>query len=455
MSKISFKALGGAGEVGANCYIVDIDDFRLLLDCGLHPKKEGFEALPAFAHLDRAPDAVLVTHAHIDHCGGVPYLVKLYPHVVPYATPATVRIMDRMLHNSVSVMGILKREQGIDEYPLYEHGDVDVALRKAYGIPMYQEFALHPEKDIVARFTPAGHVLGSASIEVRSGDHRLFYTGDICTVDQELMPRFELPDAPNTINTLVIESTYGANEKADHYDYASEIHRLGTNIANVLDEGGSVLIPSFAVGRSQELLNIIDRLQRDSVIPRVPVYASGLGRAVYELYDRFANELRPNSDLAPLSRFERVGDVWDPKVTRKLLAEQSIVVATSGMMIKNTPSALIAQDMVKESHHGIFFVGYCDPDTLGFSVKHAKPGDRLQFVDGGEKVKMVLENIDSYHFSAHAPRKALLEVAEAIDAETIIFVHGDPDAVEWMENNCGNGARRYIPATGEEIVLQS
>lgn len=454
MSTISFTPLGGAGEVGANCYVIDIDDFRIVLDCGLHPKKEGFDALPDFARLDRPPHAVLITHAHIDHCGGLPYLLKLHPHTVPYATDATVRIMDRMLHNSVSVMGILKKEQGIEEYPLYEHGDVDVALRKTYGIPLGQEFVLHQEKAIRARFTSAGHVLGSASIEIRTPDHALFYTGDICMVDQELMPKFVYPEDTDSINTLIIESTYGANEKGDTYDYASEIQRLGNDIASVIDADGTVLVPAFAVGRTQELLNIIARLQQSGAIPNVPVYASGLGRAVYEIYARFTHELKQNSDLAPLSQFDRVGDVWDPKVTRELLSKPSIIVATSGMMIRNTPSALIAQEMVKEERHGIFFVGYCDPDTLGFQVKHAKKGDTLQFVLGGGPVEVVLENIGSYHFSAHAPRKALQEVARRIAPDNVIFVHGDSDAVEWMNNNCANGASKYVPVLGEEIVLQ-
>ena len=454
LSEIKFTSLGSVGEVGASGHLIEIGGLRVLLDCGLHPKEEGKAALPDFSYLEKAPDAVVISHAHVDHCGSVPYLLKNHPSTLPYATPATVRIMDRMLHNSVAVMGKLRAERGIDDYPLYDHGDVETMMRRIYGIDYDQEFALRSDSPVRARFGPAGHVLGSATVHLSAAGHSVFYTSDICTADQELLGGFAPPPDLGEVDTLIIESTYGANEDADRNEYSSEILRFGKAITEVIERGGTVLVPSFALGRAQEILNIVARLQESGMVPEVPVYASGLGRAVYETYLAFSELLRPDAVLRPLGQFDSVGDVWNPSVARRLTQTPSIIVATSGMMIENTPSAMIAREMVGEEQHGIFFVGYCDPDTLGYKVKQAKPGDQLTFASGMEPVEMRLQNIEWFHFSAHAPRSALRRVIDTINAKNVVFVHGDPPALEWMHDNCGNGCAKFTPRIGETIQLK-
>ena len=129
-SPISFTPLGGGREIGANSYLIRTDEQQFVIDCGTHPKKDGIESLPDLSLLERAPDAVIVSHAHVDHCGAVPYLVQRFPTTDVYTTAATMGVMDRMLHNSVSVMRILARERNIKGYPLYSHEDVDFALRR-------------------------------------------------------------------------------------------------------------------------------------------------------------------------------------------------------------------------------------------------------------------------------------------------------------------------------------
>lgn len=453
MGVVKFVSLGGVREIGASAHLIEMGGIKVLLDCGLHPKKEGLAALPDFSVLEGAPDAVIITHAHVDHCGSLPYLTSRFPSTIPYATAPTLQIMDRMLHNSVSVMGRIKDEQGIEAYPLYEHEDVDTALRKAYSIGMEQEFALTPSSPLRATFYPAGHVLGSASVKLSTPDHTLFYTSDICTIDQELMGAFSVPSELDSPDTLVVESTYGANGEADDIVYRDEITRFGRAIAQVIERGGTVLVPSFALGRAQEILNMVARLQEEGMIPDVPIYASGLGRAVYEIYRRFDDQLRPDAYVRPLDQFLPVGDVWNPKVVRRLLKSPGIIVATSGMMIENTPSAMIAEHLIQHEHHGIFFVGYCDPETLGHRVKNAQIGDRLVFSTAAPPVKVVLENIEWYHFSAHAHRRGLQDVVKAMKARNIVFVHGDEPAVEWMHENCGDGSTKFAPRIGEPIEL--
>ncbi len=450
---IIFSVLGGGGEVGANCFQVGFNGYQLLLDCGTHPKKEGYDALPEFSLLNRAPDALLVSHGHVDHCGSMPYLLRQFPGVTTYTTLPTARIMDRMLHNSVTVMETMAKERGIQEYPLYDHEDVGYSLRRVECFDFDQPFPLGADGEIEVSFHHSGHVLGSASLLIRMPGHTLLYTGDICETDQELMGGYTPLNEKVKVDTLVIESTQGASDETSIYPYFQESLRLGEYIRRVLKGGGCVLLPSFALGRMQEILNIVGRLQEEHLIPEVPVYASGLGRAIYEVYNRFPEYLAPDAELRPLEQFGRIGNVFDPGVVERLLSEPCILVATSGMMLENTPSSLIAQEMVKYNHHGIFFVGYVDPDTLGHRLLKAKPGDRLRFALGQPSVEIKLENIRRLHFSAHATRNALRKIIERTKPKNVVYVHGDPGALAWMRDNTGNGFRSYVPSIGQQLTL--
>lgn len=452
---LKLTPLGGGREIGANSYLVQIAGHDIILDCGVHPKKEGNGSLPRFSLLRKAPEAVIISHGHVDHCGALPQLLKQFPSTTVYATRATVGVMECMLHNSVSVMCILAREKSIREYPLYTHEDVEFTIARACPVELEEEFALNGNGAVSVRFSHAGHVLGSASMLIRLPGHTLFYTGDICNTDQELMRARSFPLDGEKVDTLIIESTYGANVDADHADYQEQAERLRKAIVEVLDRGGSVLVPAFALGRTQEMLNIIARFQDMGGIPDVPVYASGLGRAVYELYYRYPDYLHPEAVLQPLSRFGRVGDVWNPAVTRTLLEEPSIIVATSGMMVENTPSAILAEAFIQDPRNGIFFVGYVDPDTLGYKVFHARKGAMLSFGHGRPMTPVALGNIRHFHFSAHAPRKALHEEIERINPKNVIFVHGDPEAIDWMYEETGNGRCKYSPVLGETITVEA
>jgi len=451
---IQLSVLGGGGEVGANCFQLAIGGQHVILDSGTHPKKDGLHALPQFDMLTRAPDVLLLSHAHQDHCGSIPYLMRRYPGLRAHATVPTVRIVERMLHNSVSVMGLLARERGIKDYPLYEHEDVEYAMQRFEGHLFDKPFKLPLKVPVEACFRPSGHVLGSASIVLKTPGHSILYSGDVCQTRQELIDGYEPPIPGEGIDTLIIESTHGANDLGGIVSYQDEIYRMGAEVAKVLEAGGTVLIPSFALGRTQEVLNFMSRLQEEGLVPDVPVYASGLGRAVYEIYNKFTDYLLPDAILRPLDNFGRIGNVWKPGVVKKLISKPCIIVATSGMMLENTPSSLIAEEMVKTNKHGIFFVGYLDHETLGYKLFHANPGDALAFGLDRPAVPVTLENIQRFSFSAHAPRAALQEIITQVAPKNVVFVHGDRDAIDWMSANTGNGFTTYAPEIGQTITLE-
>jgi Cft2 family RNA processing exonuclease len=454
-NSINFCVLGGAGEVGASCFEVACEGQSILLDAGTHPKKEGYASLPEFSLLTRSPDAAIISHAHVDHCGSLPYLLRQFPGVRSFATVPTARLIDRMLHNSVSVMNTIRKERGIEEYPLYEHEDVSYALRLMKGIDLDTPFELPVRGEFQAEFLHSGHVLGSASILLRMPGHTLFYTADICETDQELMGRYRPLPADVQVNTLVIESTHGATGDSEARVYKDEIEKLSDAVASVLRGGGIALIPSFALGRTQEIVNIIARKQEEGHIPMAPIYASGLGRAIYEIYDRFPEYLAPGAELRPLSQFKRIGNVWSPEVVRSLTSEPAVIVATSGMMLENTPSALIAEELMKSNHHGIFFVGYLDHETLGYKLLHSEMGDKLRFGLGRPPAERKLENVKRFHFSAHAPRAELRRVIDRINPKNVVFVHGDPAAIEWMREHTAGGRNAFAPTVGQTLTLEA
>lgn len=454
-SPIRFTVLGGGGEVGASCFEVARDGQSILLDCGTHPKKEGNAALPEFSLLTRPPDACLISHGHVDHCGSLPYLLRQFPGVRSWATVPSMRLIDRMLHNSVSVMNTVRKEKGVEEYPLYDHEDVSYALRLMKAVEMDTPFQLPTQNPVEATFTHAGHVLGSASILLKMEGHTLFYTADICESDQELMSRYRPLDASVKVDTLVIESTLAATDESLSRVYKEEVEKLTMATAGVLRGGGVVLLPSFALGRTQEIVNIIARKMEEGQIPRVPIYVSGLGRAIYEVYERFTDYLRHDADLRPLDNFKRLGNVWSPEALLAMLREPCVIVATSGMMMENTPSALIAEELVKSNHHGIFFVGYLDHDTLGYKLLHSSVGDKLRYGLGRPNVERKLENIKRFQFSAHAPRAELRRVIERIKPKNLVFVHGDPEALDWMKEHAGQGYNAFRPTVGQTLTLES
>ncbi|MCA1902688.1 MAG: MBL fold metallo-hydrolase [Candidatus Hydrogenedens sp.] len=451
---VNLTILGGGGEIGANCYQVSYANEYILLDCGIHPKKEGFESLPNFDRMENFPDAVLITHGHVDHCGSLPYLIRLFPHFKVHATLPTIRIIERMLHNSVVVMNTLRKERGIYDYPLYQHDDVENLMETTRAHLYNNLFDVSNKSIFKALFNPAGHVLGSGSILLEIDSYKILYTGDISSGNQELLGPYQSFDWLDEVDTIIIESTQGALDEEQINPYFDEALRLADNINHVIKKEGCVLIPTFALGRTQEVANILARLQEEGILAKVPIYISGLGRAIYDIYEQFREYLDQNSHLRPLNIFRKLGNVWEPDIVKKLISTPSIIIATSGMMVENTPSALIAQEMVKEKHHGIFFVGYIDPETLGFKLLEAPEGAELQFQLDVPPVKVKLRNIKRFHFSGHANRKALLDLIYQLKPKNVILVHGDPPALRWMKENINSNTNCFVPQNGSTISLE-
>ena len=285
--------LGGAGEIGANSYYLRAGGAGLLLDAGMHPKKEGPAALPRFDAIDDEVDHVLITHAHLDHVGALPVAMRRFPRARLHMTYAAWRFAHRMLKNSANVMR--RRAETEPTAPLYGFDAVEALEDLIETHDESRPFRLG--RGPTCTFVPAGHIPGAAGVLVEADGRRFFYTGDTCGSAQSLVPGAVYPDAP--LDVLLTETTYGANLVADGVKREEVIRRFTASVDRVVRAGGTALVPVFALGRAQELLFLLwVQRQKGRLDPDVPVYLTGLARAVTRLYDDTRRETpRRDPDL--------------------------------------------------------------------------------------------------------------------------------------------------------------
>jgi len=424
--------------IGATSWFVDFEGHRLLLDSGIHPKREGRESLPLFDLVkDREVDAIAITHCHHDHVGSLPVALRYFPKAHVLMTELSYFLVERVLHNSVNVMIRQRDELGIREYPLFSHNEVDEIA------PVFQGFKYNREVDWAAyhkaragflsptlEFYDAGHALGSAGVMVRGKQETLFFTGDVCFHDQTILKSARFQDVQADV--LIMETTRGNRELPQGATRASEVDRLSRAIQGVLKRRGSVLIPSFALGRTQEILAFLALLMEDGRLEPQPVYIGGLGRVFTEIYDLEAH--RAHRQYPNLQLHEALNlIVLDQKQAEKMkLASGRLFVITAGMMSEHTAAHDLAVRMLGDERHGIFFVGYTDPDTPGGRLKAAQPGDKfLMSASAGEVTRKC--QVEDFDLTAHANRDDLLNFVGEVDPRVVILGHGEDASRNWFE----------------------
>ncbi len=458
----SFTVLGGGEEIGANAYLLEIDGLSFLLDAGIHPKKYGRESLPDYEGISAELEAIFISHAHLDHVGSLPLISRQHPQASIFATIPTKDIALRMLHNTVTVMNIFREEKGYLEYPFFEHEDLWPLEREIIGLqfspPAFSSLArnrrhgerLRLRNNIRAHFIPSGHVLGAAGLSIRQGRRELYYTGDISLKDQALIAGGEIPEDP--IDTLILECTYANDPGYYSQTRSQQVAQFAREAEFILSAGGCILIPAFALGKTQELISIIHSLMRQGRIPSVPLYISGLGKSITEIYQEHRRYLRPSTSPLDFELFSVLG--WlDDLAVEALLKKPCMIVATNGMMVENTPSARIGRFLVQEERHAIFFCGYIDPDTLGYRVFHAQPGEELIFSSESDPVAVMTPNIRRFYLSSHADRYELLELARKLHPRNIILVHGEKEGLEFMQEEFGGETLVFKGEKGKKIKL--
>jgi Cft2 family RNA processing exonuclease len=458
---MKFTNLTRRTEIGANSYYLELDGHRLVLDCGMHPKFEGEEALPNFKPLlDRRLDAIIISHAHQDHIGTLPVLMRRQPHARVFMPEATAAIGDALLHNSVNVMTRQREELGVMLYPLFTHRETDRATDLWQSCPFRQRITISGERarageagEPTFEFYDAGHVLGSAGILLRGESQTVFYTADVNFDDQTIMQTAVFPD--EGVDILIMECTRGDHARPPEWSRDAEEERLANAIVEAFDRGGCVLIPVFALGKTQELLGMLYQFRRADVIQDCPIYIGGLSAKMTEIYDA-----RSGMSRRQLPRLQLLPEI-DPFVLNGQTINEAtarggrIYALSSGMMTPKTLSNIFARRVIENPRHSIFFVGYADPLSPAGILREAKPEQEI-VLDSDEPPQRVRCQLKQFQFSAHASRESLVAYTKKLAPKKVVLVHGDPPAVDSIRAKLLielPGVEVIVPAPGLEIEL--
>jgi Cft2 family RNA processing exonuclease len=345
-------------------------------------------------------------------------------------TTSSRMLIERMLHNSASVMLRQKEEEDIPDYPLFTHEDIDRIARRMTGVGFGQPKKFKSGRDEVeVTLHPAGHVAGAAAAEIRHKHRSIFFTGDVLFENQRTLPGAKFP--AGHFDTLVTETTRGNTERHPEKTRGTEMARLVESINSTIQKGGSFLIPVFALGRMQEILSIIHDARKFRRLVDCPIYGSGLGMDLVDYFDEIGRKTRhiqfnrgivKDLKVRPLPRMLKPGE--DPK-------QNALYIISSGMLVERTPSYTLASGLLGHANNTIGFVGYCDPDTPGGKLLASKPGETFLFETAHVKTK-IKARVERFELSGHADREELLQFAVQTGARSIVLTHGDPPARAWF-----------------------
>jgi Cft2 family RNA processing exonuclease len=288
---------------------------------------------------------------------------------------------------------------------------------------------------------------------IRSEGKSFFYTGDVNFEDQTIQTGARFPESP--VDVLLMETTRGDAPVPAGFNRVSEEERFARAVASALEEGASVTIPVFALGKTQEVMAMLWRMQRERIIPPTPIYIGGLGSKITAVYDSMAGQVERNmphlrlmNDVAP---YVAGGSEIRSLSPRK----RAIYALSSGMMTENTLSNIFARKVLPDSSQYLFFVGYADPSSPGGVVRSARQGDHVRLDKHGDPVPFHCHR-DIFTLSAHARREDLLSYAVKVRPKTVLLVHGDDPAVQWFRKELSQAlpdSKIIAPMPGDTMEL--
>ena len=463
--KLTF--LGANHEVTGSCTLLEAAGQRYLIDCGMEQGKDMYENQP----IPVAPgeiDGVLVTHAHIDHTGLLPLLVRNGFRGRIYATDPTVELCGIMLRDSAHIQEFEaewknrkgQRSGAEPVEPMYTVQDAEAAMKLFVGKAYEQRFQLAP--GIEARFVDVGHLLGSASIElwITEGETttKLVFSGDIGNLDQ---PIIKDPAYIKEADYAFMESTYGDRSHGPKPDYVSELAKI---LQRTFDRGGNVVIPSFAVGRTQEMLYFIRRIKTENLLPEHPnfeVYIDSplaveatnvFHENVSDCFDEEAMELI-SAGINPI-KFPglRVAVSSDESKMINFDKKPKVIISASGMCEAGRIRHHLKHNLWR-SDSTVLFVGYQVPGTLGYALLNGAKKVKLF----GEEIEVRASIVNLPGISGHADKNQLTEWLGAIKnkPEHVFIVHGEESTAESFANHVHEtfGYDAVAPYSGDAYDL--
>jgi metallo-beta-lactamase family protein len=423
--KITF--LGAADTVTGSRHLVEFGGQRILLDCGM------FQGYKIFRERNWAPpppelqrlDAVVISHAHLDHSGWLPALVKHGYRGRIYASPATRDLAEVLLQDSARLQeedarranryGYSRHDKAL---PLYTTADAKRAVAKIATLDPARALAIG---DVTVSLTPVGHLLGACAVTLAAGRERLVFSGDIGRSDDLLMPA---PQKVAGADVLLVESTYGNR----WHPPGDPVARLGEIVAQTVRRGGSVLLPSFAVGRAQALLLALQRLKADDAIPaELPIFLdSPMAASATELYRRHRKLLRvPEAEVRALTDGVRIVGTAQESMRLCRLRYPAVIISASGMATGGRVLHHL-KAMAPEARHHIVFAGFQVGGSRGAHLVAGATEVKIH----GEYVPVRAQVSSLEGLSGHADSDGLMAWLRGLrkPPRQTFVVHGDPDA---------------------------
>lgn len=416
---MKLQFFGATKTVTGSCFLLEARDKNILIDCGIFQEndKEYLNYEPFHFNPGKI-DLVILSHAHLDHSGLIPKLVKEGFKSKIITTPATKDLLEIMLFD---VLKVQKNEN--NKQLLYDENNIQKAIKQIEVLPYRKEFNFD---GIIIKFLDAGHILGSATVEIKIYGKKIVFSGDIGRKDY---PILKDPEPPSEADYLLIESTYGNRL---HKSLNESINELLEAIKDTFKKGGNVIIPAFAVGRTQDLLYILNRSVKNGIIEPINVYLdSPLAEEATRIYlshlevfdDKALREFRNAKKTALKLHF--IESVAESKQLNGIKSS-AVIIAGSGMCQGGRVIYHLYHNIHREEC-SIVFAGFQAKDTLGRKI-----------VDGEKEVpilgKMIPVRARIYTiggFSAHADRDELLQWISSIKTKPEIFLlHGEHEVIE-------------------------
>jgi len=422
---------GGAMEVGRSCIEVKTDQSSVLFDCGIKLSPEG----PEYPILkDANPDCIFISHAHLDHTGSLPVLVHSGVNPAIFSTHMTKALTKELLKDSLKIA----LAENLEE--LYDRGDVHKTI-KLHRKAKYNKTKHF--KDFDFEFFNAGHIPGSASILLDYGNKKLVYTGDTKVLDTELVKGADLSYCKESIDVLIVESTYGGEVHPDRGKIEKEFLE---KVKETVERKGVAIIPVFAVDRSQEILLVLNNLGLD-----IPIYFDGLAKKITEIMLRYPEYLKNPEDLKKVFLNVYEVDNKDRQHVIKDLKENGGIVVTTAGMLEGGPIIPYIHEFMEDPKNSLIFTGYQVEETAGRKLLETGKIEIGEF-----DIEPKLE-IASYQFSAHGEMDELREIVKKANPEVLVIQHGEEEVVkifkEWAVSQGFNENSVFTPKIGDNINL--
>jgi putative mRNA 3-end processing factor len=391
----SVTGLGGCREVGRSAFVLDAGE-KFLLDCGIKLTPEGSE-YPS--HVDTNITAAIISHAHLDHSGNLPHLF-LKSNPLCYMTPPTLELAEILWHDTLKIAGI---EGTVEKFSKEE-----IRRTKRYSFPLGYKRKIEVSQNTSLEFFNAGHILGSAMVKLDFGSFSFLYTGDFKAVETRLLEKADLK--VGKVDFVMMESTYGDR---DHPDRKKAEEEFVEKVKETVENGGHALIPAFAVGRSQEM---IDVLYEHKV--KFPVFLDGMSQKAALVSLKYPEYLKEAKNLK--NSHKKIEWVRTKKDRLRALDEPGAIVTTAGML-EGGPILSYLKQVYNERESSVLITGYQVEGTQGKRLLD----EGVIHIDGRDyRVECKVEKFD---FSAHASQTELVESAKKWSPKQLLLVHGEYD----------------------------